>query len=838
MSKPTKGQFGYSAAHAADYSAWASSAGQAGHAARAQAGPRRSWTAAALVKKHDLERRRRTNSLRSAPSGIHSGAREGAQPEVPFMHEPRFRLEPRADGRRRARMVEAPPEVAPCTSNRIWSMSAVQELAGRMRCSDCRKVGTLVVSQAHEKRFGLLSDVGLYCSGDCKRVTLTLPTTARLAPSRKGGFGAAEINLRFNIGAAQAGMDRNGVNMLLDCVDCPRFTPRTWNSSKNKVNDACVVVGKRSRSCALQQEQLAAYGAGATIGADGSIGIGISEDGRWNSRKSAKNAMGCSVAAMGEETGLVVASGYLTKDCAQCKVADGGHCSNGHCNRTYSGPSGNMEALLGAEIVTTLNSAAGQGARVERLCADLDSQLMKVVREACADVGDAPPQPKTDANHCVKAIKGKMLPDTKKAVATRGVLTKAVVDELTRQIAYALHKFKRCGDKATLRGALLNVIDHFFNRHQNCALYFCCAHVKQPLKPSSLPGGKWLDELGGATLEAALRADFEKRLTGAVAVEKLLTKMSTQGLESLHNVHATQSPKRLNHEGSGTGRARQSLGHARWNDGVAASTAAVESELGMPHGKLTARGLRDRDRERAYFGARVRTTRVMAMRREARKARKVRDAPRRGGGGGGGGRGARGGRGGRGGGVGRGGRSGRGGGVGRSGGGSARGSRGGRGRGGRGSRGGYAANSAWDDDDDNDDDNDDDDDDDDDGRDPCDRSSEGSGDDDDDDDDDDGGDDDDDGGGGGGSSAQGGGHDWSVVEETEEGVADAHPPWASIVGADVIVLARAWPDFALECEDAIGWRGLVEAKRSGCQVCVFGSWFNLNDASKLRPAVQ
>ena len=225
MGKPNAGRFGFDAEQAAkyasEYSAWAAAAGRAGQAARAQAGPPHTWTAAALVKKTDLERRRRANSLRSAPRGIHSGVREGVQPEVPFMHEPRFRLERRADGRG---LQEAPPEVAPCTSNRIWSMSSVQELVGRMRCAGCRKVGTLVVSEAHEKHFGLLSDVGLYCSGACKRVTLTLPTTARLAPSRKGGFGAAEINLRFNIGAAQAGMDRAGVNMLLDCTPSSRCT--------------------------------------------------------------------------------------------------------------------------------------------------------------------------------------------------------------------------------------------------------------------------------------------------------------------------------------------------------------------------------------------------------------------------------------------------------------------------------------------------------------------------------------------------------------------------------------------------------------------------------------
>ena len=130
MGKLNKGQFGYDAQFATDYSRWASIAGKAGAAARASAGAARPMTAEALAKKIDLERRARGSTLRAAlRSGIQNGVREGRQPEVPFASDPRFMVQRSRDNRN---VVKAPPETEPCEANRIWSMESVPS-TGRSR---------------------------------------------------------------------------------------------------------------------------------------------------------------------------------------------------------------------------------------------------------------------------------------------------------------------------------------------------------------------------------------------------------------------------------------------------------------------------------------------------------------------------------------------------------------------------------------------------------------------------------------------------------------------------------------------------------------------------------
>ena len=165
MVKPRQGQFGYNAKFSSDYSEWGAAAGHSSLASRsAIAQSRASMTAEALAKKIDLERRRKSSSLRSSPrSGIQMEVREGRQSEVPFASDPKFKVEQRADGRKRQRMAKAPPETEPCEANRIWSMESVATLAGHMRCPGCKKIGGLVPSKAHERPFGLMSVVGLYC---------------------------------------------------------------------------------------------------------------------------------------------------------------------------------------------------------------------------------------------------------------------------------------------------------------------------------------------------------------------------------------------------------------------------------------------------------------------------------------------------------------------------------------------------------------------------------------------------------------------------------------------------------------------------------------------------
>tara|TARA_B100000795_G_scaffold268378_1_gene255219 strand:- start:640 stop:1281 length:642 start_codon:yes stop_codon:yes gene_type:complete len=213
-------------------------------------------------------------------------------------------------------------------------------------------------------------------------------------------------------------------------MDLPMPSKSAWHRSKDRVNVASVTVGALSRQRALKEEQVEAYGEGAAIRDDGRVEIGVSYDAQWNSPKKAKNAMECKGAAIGRVTKKVVASGYLTKDCSRCKRAPGGNCG-GHpvrrrpgeprsgsdneedeeeeekeeeegslppCNRTFTGPSGNMEPHIGSAIVQELNTSKTMVA-VQRLCTDLDTQLAKRVCEDCEAAGEEPPEVELDPNH-------------------------------------------------------------------------------------------------------------------------------------------------------------------------------------------------------------------------------------------------------------------------------------------------------------------------------------------------------------------------------------------------------------------------------------------------------
>ena len=131
-----------------------------------------------------------------------------------------------------------------------------------------------------------------------------------------------------------------------------------------------------------------------------------------------------------------------------------------------------------------------------------------------------------------KAALKLLLPEAKKAVATRGALTAAIIEVLMHELAFALNMHRGCGDGAKLKAALLNVIDHAFGRHDNCLKFFDCPNARGagPARPkASEPrragssfnaAGEWLGELpGGAEVEAVLRREWEARLTSDEKLE-------------------------------------------------------------------------------------------------------------------------------------------------------------------------------------------------------------------------------------------------------------------------------------------------------------------------------
>ena len=473
-----------------------------------------------------------------------------------------------------------------------------------------------------EEQHGLASNLGIWCT-HCREVTGELPTSREL-PDASRRSKPMLANARAALGAANAGMGRSSINRFVACMDLPTIDQRCYTTADRLVRAACITAGEASQRRALLDEQLLSVEAGEAIDEQGRVPLTITYDGRWQKPGAAKNSMEGFGAAMGGRGKKVVASTWFSKDCSRCKV--GAPCGN--CNRTFAGPSGNMEPKMGAMLVSELN-AGMQGQFVASIVTDLDSRLGKAVSEACEEAGEEAPSNLSDPNHVGKAFDGKLIPTAKRKANRRGALTTRVAQRLSRHMRAALHQH-RLGGENTLKGALLNVLNHSFNRHAGCCRYFeCPVALGKRTKSSFNAAGDWLDKLGGRPLEEALQREFEKRLTSDEKLRKIAHQYSTNPNESLHAMQVSMYPKRLHLAGGDGGRARQLLSNARWNDGCEASTAAVLRLLGVeePEGSLTRLGLAEFDSLREYNRKRRSLPEVKAAKRKARKRRKKRDAP-------------------------------------------------------------------------------------------------------------------------------------------------------------------------------------------------------------------
>ena len=94
------------------------------------------------------------------------------------------------------------------------------------------------------------------------------------------------------------------------------------------------------------------------------------------------------------------------------------------------------------------------------------------------------------------------------------------------------------------------------------------------------------------------------------------------------------------------------------------------------------------------------------------------------------------------------------------------------------------------------------------------------------------------------AASEAGSGSWAEVEVTAEDLVNEHPRSFELVGADVCVMAAAYPTDTLTCSGAVGWRGTVTHTRGsssgsdGWRVRVLGSWFRLADETLLRPIKQ
>ncbi|KAL1503516.1 hypothetical protein AB1Y20_011996 [Prymnesium parvum] len=234
----------------------------------------------------------------------------------------------------------------------------------------------------------------------------------------------------------------------------------------------------------------------------GEVPVSIAYDAQW--MKPGK--------AMNSAEGYGEAIGSLSRKCVMTA-----HRSKVGPLANHRGSSGSMEPLMGAEIVTKLNTEEN-GVYVGCLCMDLDAKTPKAVAAAVKDTAYAPPKREHDPNHYVKAIRKRFI-DVKKKIKFPNVFPPATQKKLGDEVALAVHQHRGSnGSKEKLRGAILNVVDHAFNNHLRCREFFACpcapdAHGVIKRTISSYKNGEWLDLAGGdkeraAKLKQLLKCEF------------------------------------------------------------------------------------------------------------------------------------------------------------------------------------------------------------------------------------------------------------------------------------------------------------------------------------------
>ena len=218
---------------------------------------------------------------------------------------------------------------------------------------------------------------------------------------------------------------------------------------------------------------------------------------------------------------------------------------------------------------------------------DLDAKTPAKCAEVCQAKAVANPKVQHDPNLYVKVAKGKFI-EAKSAVKVTNCFPPETQLRLAQEFAMALHQ-NRGSDLPTLRGALLNVLQHAYNDHSNCAKYFncpCAPGRKTPRTASKYKGGEWLSEAGqaGAGGPAKLRKildDKFAKLTTDVHLIALLHMNDTQVCKAFNSLHASIHPKRKDLSKTVAGKARFYAAIARSNDGLVASVKAVLAKCGL-----------------------------------------------------------------------------------------------------------------------------------------------------------------------------------------------------------------------------------------------------------------
>lgn len=527
------------------------------------------------------------------------------------------------------KLVAFAPGKEQSTGNRIIDLDAVHILLHKTDCNVCHRKGCLMIDAKLEAdtRRGLASDLPLWCK-HCKIVVDHLPTSKQLPAKSKHGAGLMEINVRAVTAATQMGIGESGLGRLAACLNMPKMGKDCYRVADDQQQRASIAVGKRSMAAAMAEERQLAFEEDEELLDDqGCVGIQLEMDGQWQKPGKGYNSKEGATTAVGGRTRKIVAGAHRSKDCSHCKRLQM-PCGRVDCNKNHVGSSASMESEGAVEIVSTLDVC---WAWCAELCTDCDSSLQAQVKAAVEAAGSHPaPETRYSPNHVIKAGKGKLLPSAKKAVATRGALTQRAGLRLMKETAYALHQHRGCGDARKLAAALNNVLAHAFNDHSRCTQFFNCPCANGTRTKSYFnDAGDWLDKLGGNELRTILEKEWHARMTSDERIERLLSMLSTQRVEAFHSLRASIQPKRLHLCATIKGQGRYFAAVKRYNDGAEAAVVDTLMEMGVEDaGVHLHRGLARFDKERARKTERMQIPSAKRMRREAKQRGRERDAER------------------------------------------------------------------------------------------------------------------------------------------------------------------------------------------------------------------
>ena len=187
--------------------------------------------------------------------------------------------------------------------------------------------------------------------------------------------------------------------------------------------------------------------------------VTVSYDMRWAKRGRAMNSLTGAGAAVGRETGKVVAYGTRNKRCITCSIAEReNRFPKPHdCRRNHYGSSKSMEPAV---AVQKAQESMGAGVRFDCLAGDDDSSTIKHLREEFGDV-----EKHSDIGHAKRSLGSKLFEARSDKSCKQ--LTKTVISYMQKMFSYALQS--NAGNADALRETFLAIVPHAYGEDDSCS---------------------------------------------------------------------------------------------------------------------------------------------------------------------------------------------------------------------------------------------------------------------------------------------------------------------------------------------------------------------------------